>query len=64
MNELIAALIMACGQLSHTDALVAKQKSECVQRVAKCSQVIIHNQGQSYPAIEEVLKQCSSEVHL
>lgn len=60
MPEIIAAMIIACSNLTHSDAYGAEKKAQCVQRVAKCARGKLKKELSSMdPALD-----CSKEVHL
>lgn len=63
MNEIVAALIIACSNLTHGDMNVdASRKSECIHRVAKCA-----NENLKWNSDEltktRIALQCAKEVY-
>jgi hypothetical protein len=63
MNEIIAALIIACSNLTMSHQY-ADKKGECVQRVSVCAEKITHAFAGDLDRAGKVLKLCSPEVHL
>ncbi len=67
MNEVIAALIIACSNLTHGESSVdANRKAQCVQRVSACSAEVIRMSPSDgdLDRTMKVLQKCSKEVHL
>lgn len=64
MNEIIAALIIACSNLTHGESdYDARKKAECVQRVSKCASSILEHVSFDIEKTRDALK-CAKEVHL
>jgi hypothetical protein len=70
MNEIVAAMIIACSNLTnggnYPDRIqeIANQKATCVQRVAKCVNGVIDRRFMTEAEEKTKVLQCSSEVHL
>jgi hypothetical protein len=64
MSEIIAALILACSNLTHGDSGTdARIKGECILRVSRCSITASQTFGGDLDRTRQVL-QCAKEVHL
>jgi hypothetical protein len=65
MDEIIAALILACTSLTHGDSnFDAQRKAACVQRVSTCAAPMTNHFSGDLGRTKSILLDCSKEVHL